>query len=92
MNDDRELPHNHVVGAPEKEQVGELIDALSAYIEHYHGGWVRMVEYDGRVLKVQLGGACEGCRLSETTIKGWIGGTVHQFFPDVEVIEAVNAA
>lgn len=90
MSEDRETSHNHVVGASKSEQIGELIEALSAYIEHYHGGWVRLVDFDGRVLRVQLGGACEGCRLSETTIKGWIGGTVHQFFPDVEVIEAVD--
>ncbi len=81
--------HNHPVDTPEEERLRELIDALSAYIEQFHGGWVRMAGYDGQVLKVQMGGACDGCDLSETTLKGWIGGTVRQFFPDIKRIEAV---
>jgi Fe-S cluster biogenesis protein NfuA len=81
--------HNHVVDAPEADQMAELIEALSAYIEQYHGGWVRFVSYQDGILKVELGGACEGCRLSETTVKGWIGGTVRQFFPQVKDVQAI---
>ena len=47
--------HNHVVGASESDQIAELIEALSAYIEQYHGGWVRMDSYEGGVLKVKMG-------------------------------------
>ena len=39
------------------------------------------------VLKVEMGGACEGCPLSLTTLHGWVEGTVRQFFPDIERIE-----
>jgi Fe-S cluster biogenesis protein NfuA len=81
--------HNHIVDASEADQIGELIEALSAYIEQYHGGWVRMVSYVDGVLKVELGGACEGCHLSETTIQGWIGGSVRQFFPQVKEVQAI---
>ena len=47
-----------------------------------------MVSLEGRVLKVRLGGACLGCPLSPTTLHGWVAGTVHQFFPDLEVVDA----
>jgi len=70
------------------EQVRALLEKINAYIEHYHGGSVEMVSLEGQVLKVRLGGACEGCPLSPNTLHGWVAGTVHQFFPDLEVVEA----
>ncbi|MEJ2759098.1 MAG: NifU family protein [Anaerolineales bacterium] len=65
-----------------------LIDNISAYIEQYHGGWVKLESFDGKTVKVNLGGACQGCPLTETTLQGWVAGTVRQFFPDVEIIQA----
>ncbi len=74
----------------QQEQIRGLIDQLSAYIEHYHGGSVELVSFDGRVLKVKLGGACLGCPLSVNTLHGWVEGTVRQFFPHIERVEAVT--
>jgi Fe-S cluster biogenesis protein NfuA len=74
----------------DQEKMRGLIDQLSAYIEVYHGGSVEMVSFDGKVLKVRLGGACTGCPLSLNTLHGWVEGTVRQFFPHIERVEAVN--
>jgi Fe-S cluster biogenesis protein NfuA len=79
--------HNHQI-AGDQERMEALIENISAYIEQYHGGWVKMISFDGKTLKVKLGGACDGCPLTETTLQGWVAGTVRQFFPDVETIEA----
>jgi Fe-S cluster biogenesis protein NfuA len=79
---------NMVLDATEEEQMGVLIDRISAYIEQYHGGSVEMVSLEGKVLKVRLLGACEGCPLSPVTLHGWVEGTVRQFFPDIQVVEA----
>lgn len=73
----------------EQEKMKTLLENISAYIEQVHGGYVDMVSYDGKVLKVRLGGACEGCPLSMSTLHGWVEGTVRQFFPDIERVEAV---
>jgi CRP/FNR family cyclic AMP-dependent transcriptional regulator len=70
-------------------QMKGLIEQLSAYIEHFHGGSVEFVAFNGKVLKVRLGGACLGCPLSPATLHGWVEGTVRQFFPDIEQVEAV---
>lgn len=83
------ISHNHLVDVPPLERMRSLVEVLSAYIEQYHGGWVRLVDFDGKVLKVTMGGACQGCPLSYTTLHGWLAGTVRQFFPDIESIEAV---
>jgi len=71
------------------ERLTALIEQLDAYISHYHGGSVDLVAFDGKVLKVRLGGACLGCPLSPTTLQGWVAGTVRQFFPEIERVESV---
>lgn len=81
--------HNHDTEASPQERMRALLEVISSYIEHYHGGWVKMVEFDGKVLKVKMGGACEGCPLSPSTVHGWVAGTVRQFFPEVERVEEV---
>lgn len=73
-----------------REQMSALIEQLSSYIEHYHGGSVELVSFDGRTLKVRLGGACLGCPLSPNTLHGWVEGTVRQFFPEIERVESVS--
>ena len=68
-----------------EERLHALLEQISAYIEHYHGGSVEMVSFDGKILEVRLGGACLGCPLSPNTLHGWVEGTVHQFFPEIQV-------
>ncbi|HEY5672011.1 MAG TPA: NifU family protein [Anaerolineales bacterium] len=72
-----------------EDRLRALIERLSAYIEHYHGGSVQYISLDGSVLKVRLGGACLGCPLLPSTLHGWVEGTVRQFFPEIERIEEV---
>jgi Fe-S cluster biogenesis protein NfuA len=70
-----------------EQQVSTLLEQLSAYIEQFHGGSVEMVSLEGQTLKVRLGGACLGCPLSQSTLHGWVEGTVHQFFPELKIVE-----
>lgn len=72
----------------DEERIRALVERLNAYIEQFHGGSVEMVSLEGKVLKVRLGGACLGCPLSPSTLHGWVAGTIHQFFPELEVVEA----
>jgi Fe-S cluster biogenesis protein NfuA len=67
-------------------QLRGLLDKLSAYVEQFHGGTVEFVSFNGKQLKVRLGGACLNCPLLPSTLHGWVEGTIHQFFPDVEVV------
>jgi Fe-S cluster biogenesis protein NfuA len=72
-----------------EEQMRALLEKISAYIEHFHGGSVEMVSLEGKTLKVHLGGACLGCPLSPSTLHGWVEGTVRQFFPEIDRVEDV---
>lgn len=81
---------NNTLMAPVEKRLRALLENLSAYIEHFHGGSVEMVSFDGKVLKVRLGGACLGCPLLPSTLHGWVEGTVRQFFPEIERVEEVT--
>ncbi len=74
----------------ETEQLRGLIEQLNSYISTYHGGSVDFVSFDGKIVKVKLGGSCLGCPLSPMTLKGWVEGTVKQFFPAIEKVESIN--
>jgi Fe-S cluster biogenesis protein NfuA len=74
----------------EAERLQALIERISAYIEQFHGGSVKMIAYDGKILKVKMGGACLGCPLTPSTLHGWVEGTVRQFFPNIERVESVD--
>ena len=82
--------HSHNMDAPPEERMRSLLEVVSSYIEQYHGGSVELVEFDGQIVRVKMGGACEGCELSEGTLRGWVEGSVRQFFPDIERVESVE--
>ncbi len=73
--------------ATQEEQLRVLIQWLSSYIEQFHGGSVEYVSYDGKVVKVRMGGACLGCKQSPETLHGWVEGTVKLYFPQIERVE-----
>jgi Fe-S cluster biogenesis protein NfuA len=75
--------------APDEERMRALIEILSAYIEHFHGGAVEMVGFDGEHLEVKMSGACLGCPLTPVTLHGWVEGTVRQFFPQLKSVKSV---
>ncbi len=77
------------VEATEEERMRALVDTISAYIEYYHGGAVKMISFDGENLKISMSGACLGCPLSPHTLHGWVEGTVRQFFPGLRSVESV---
>ena len=76
--------------ATDEEKMRALVDAISSYVEYYHGGAVEMVGFENDILQVRLLGACEGCELAPVTLHGWVEGTVRQFFPDIDHVEAVE--
>ena len=76
------------IDAPEADRMRALIDTVSAYIEYFHGGSVKMESYGVGVLKIKMAGACLGCPLSAETLHGWVEGTVKQFFPDLRQVVA----
>jgi len=44
------------------EKLKGLIEELDDYINHYHGGSVNLISFDGKVVRVKLGGAWKDAR------------------------------
>ncbi len=80
---------NNIPETTTEQQLRALIEKISAYIEHFHGGSVEMLSFDGKEVRVRLGGACLGCPLLPSTLHGWVEGTIHQFFPDIKVVSDI---
>lgn len=76
--------------ATPEQRLKALIEQLSAYIEHYHGGSVELVSFNGQEVVVRLGGACLGCPLSPSTLHGWVEGTIRQFFPEIASVRSLE--
>jgi len=71
-----------------EEKVRGLVEQLNAYIEQYHSGSVEIDRIEDNAVFVRLGGACEDCPHAQATLQGWVAGTLRQFFPDINVVEA----
>ncbi len=78
--------------APEADRMRALIEMISAYIDYFHGGSVKMEAYDDGILTISMAGACSGCPLSAETLHGWVEGTVKQFFPNLKEVVAAPPA
>ena len=87
---------NPNVGDPQADaqtRMQGLVDFLNSYIAYYcSGGWVRMLDFDGQTLRVEMGGACVECPYADSTLHGWFESTARQFFPALTGVEAVFAA
>lgn len=71
------------------QRMASLIEALSAYIEYYHGGSLELVDFDGETLRIRMAGACIGCELAPVTLHGWVEGAVRPFFPKLKQVLSV---
>ena len=68
----------------------EAVETISHYAQIYHNGNVELVAFDGEHVKVRMGGACEGCPLMPWTLKMTVERTIHDLFPNVKSVEAVQ--
>jgi Fe-S cluster biogenesis protein NfuA len=79
--------HEHVTETTLEEKLRGLVDQLDAYIAHYHGGNVEFCRLEDDVVHIRMGGACEQCPLKQSTLHGWVEGTIRQFFPEIRSVE-----
>jgi len=65
----------------------EALDSVRPYIES-HGGQVELLQVQGGVVHLRLGGACDGCAGSTMTLTRGIEEALREHFPGFERIEA----
>ncbi|MCB1153132.1 MAG: NifU family protein [Deltaproteobacteria bacterium] len=57
-----------------------------------HGGWASVVDVRENMLFIQVGGGCQGCSSSLTTVKQGIEGMVRQMYPEMQVVDTTDHA
>lgn len=65
--------------------VEEALDDVRPYVES-HGGTVELLDVDGGVVHLRLGGACDGCAGSAMTLARGIEGALREHYPGFERI------
>ncbi|GAC1396880.1 MAG: NifU family protein [Vulcanimicrobiaceae bacterium] len=70
------------------ERVNAALDEVRPAI-HRDGGDVWLIRVDGRIALVQMVGACGGCAMAMSTLKGAIEATVTARCPEIERVEQI---
>tara|TARA_A100001515_G_C4422725_1_gene160962 strand:+ start:112 stop:384 length:273 start_codon:yes stop_codon:yes gene_type:complete len=67
-----------------KEDINPALEA--------HGGFIIVQEFneEKKSLKIQMGGGCQGCAGSISTLKSGVENYLREEFPDIGVIEDVT--
>ena len=55
-----------------------------------HAGDIKLVSFEGGVVKVRLMGACQHCALSQLTLKAGVEELLKERVPEVKSVEAVD--
>ena len=76
---------------PIETRVREALDEVRPYLDS-HGGDVELIAIEDGVVRLRMQGSCSGCPSSAVTLKLAIEDAIQKHAPDVERIEATDAA
>ena len=69
---------------PLAQRVQKVIDERIAPSLAGHGGWVELLQVDGDAAVIQFGGGCQGCGMSQVTLKEGIESAILQEVPEIK--------
>lgn len=69
---------------PVAQRVQTVIDERISPSLASHGGWVELLEVDGDAAVIQFGGGCQGCGMSQVTLKEGIESAILQEVPEIK--------
>ena len=70
-----------------KEQVEEVLDQIRPHLQA-DGGDVELVDIQDGVVTVRLTGACNGCPMSQMTLKNGVERILKENIPAIKSVEA----
>ena len=71
---------------PLAQKVQKVIDERIAPSLAGHGGWVELLNVDGETATIQFGGGCQGCGMSQVTLKEGIEAAILQEVPEIKQV------
>jgi Fe/S biogenesis protein NfuA len=74
-----------------RAKVQELIDTMINPAVAGHGGFVELVDVQDDRVYLQMGGGCQGCGMSDVTLKAGIERLIKEEIPEVgEVVDTTD--
>ncbi len=73
-----------------KEKVEEVLEKIRPSLQA-DGGDIELVSVDDGVVTVRLMGACQGCPMSEMTLRNGVERILKEHIPEIKVVEAAPA-
>lgn len=78
---------------PVARRVQEIIDTKITPAVAGHGGWVELVAVEGDAAVIEFGGGCQGCGMSQVTLKDGIEATILGEVPEIKrVVDGTDHA
>jgi Fe/S biogenesis protein NfuA len=69
---------------PIAQKVQKVIDERITPSLAGHGGWVELLAVDSDAAVIQFGGGCQGCGMSQVTLKEGIETAILQEVPEIK--------
>jgi len=69
---------------PVAQRVQQVIDEKISPAVAGHGGWVELLAVEGDAAIIQFGGGCQGCGMSQMTLKQGIETAILQDVPEIK--------
>lgn len=70
-----------------KDKVIEVLDKIRPSLQA-DGGDIELVSVDNGIVKVKLTGACQGCAMSQMTLKNGVERILKEHIPEVKQVES----
>jgi Fe/S biogenesis protein NfuA len=71
---------------PVAQRVQQVIDDKIAPSLAGHGGWVELLSVEGDAAVIEFGGGCQGCGMSQVTLKQGIEAAILQDVPEIKKV------
>lgn len=71
---------------PLAQKVQKVIDERIAPSLAGHGGWVELLGVEGEAAIIQFGGGCQGCGMSQVTLKDGIEAAILEEIPEIKKV------
>ncbi|MEH6763652.1 NifU family protein [Aequorivita antarctica] len=71
-------------------KVEEALDEIRPFLQNDGGDITLLSIDDGKVVNVQLQGACVGCSVNQMTLKSGVEMTIKKYAPQIEKVVSVS--
>ena len=72
-----------------EQKVRENLEEIRLMLQQ-HGGDCELTAIEGKIVKLRLQGACQGCPGAQMTLKNGIEQRLKEQIPELEAVEAVD--